>query len=166
MTCNFSPYLLHFIEINIQGKTFMESENPFNEGLRELSSGRTGEALFFFKKAAADNKTPLICSYLAYCRAKIEGVYREAVDICMDARKADPKNSDIYLNLGRIHLLAGNRKMAIHTFRLGLRYERNSRIINELKALGQRKAPPFPFLNRSNLINKYLGKLMTKFSLR
>ena len=144
----------------------MEIDNPFDEGLRELSSGRPVTALGFFNKAAAEKKTPLISSYLAYCRAQTEGVYREAVNICMEARKAEPKNSDIYLNLGRVHLLAGNRKMALQVFRLGLRYERNSRIINELNALGQRKSPPIPFLNRGNPINKYLGKLMARFSFR
>lgn len=144
----------------------METENPFDEGLRELSCGRPDEALNFFNKAAAKNKTPLLCSYLAYCRAQIDGIYREAVDICMEARKADPKNSEIYLNLGRVHLLAGNRKQALQVFRLGLRQERNNRIINELNALGQRKAPPVPFLDRGNPINKYLGKLMAKLSLR
>jgi tetratricopeptide (TPR) repeat protein len=144
----------------------MEIENPFDEGLRELSSGRPDTALRYFSTAAAEKKTPLICSYLAYCRARVEGVYREAVDICMEARKADPKNSDIYLNLGRIHMLAGNRKMAIQAFNLGLRHERNGRIISELNSLGQRKSPPLSFLHRSNPINKYLGKLMTKLSLR
>jgi len=144
----------------------MEIENPFDEGLRELSSGRPVAALGYFSKAAAEKKTPLICSYLAYCRAQTEGVYREAVDICMEARKADPKNSDIYLNLGRIHMLAGNRKMAIQAFTLGLRHGRNSRIIGELNALGQRKSPPVSFLHRSNPINKYLGKLLARFSLR
>jgi tetratricopeptide (TPR) repeat protein len=144
----------------------MASENSFNEGLRELSAGRPVTALGFFNKAAAEKKTPLICSYIAYCRARIEGVYREAVVICMEARKADPKNSEIYLNLGRIHMLAGNRKLALQAFSLGLRYEKNSRIVSELNALGQRKTPPIPFLHRSNPLNKYLGKLMAKLSLR
>ena len=144
----------------------MEKENPFDEGLRELSSGRTTLALDFFRQAVAENNTPLASSYLAYCRAKIEGIYKEAVDVCMEARKEDPKNSEIYLNLGRIHLLAGNRKQAIQVFRLGLRQGRNNRIVAELDALGLRKSPPFPFLERSNPINKYVGKLLTKLWLR
>jgi tetratricopeptide (TPR) repeat protein len=144
----------------------MEIENPFNEGLRELTAGRTDLALDLFEKAVAKEKTPLACSYLAFCRAKMEGVYREAVAICMDARKEDPKNSEIYLILGRVHLLAGNRKQAIHVFRLGLRQERNSRILTELNALGLRKSPPIPFLQRGNPLNKFLGKLLTKLWLR
>ena len=144
----------------------MELENPFDEGLRELNAGRTDLALRCFEKAVEQENTPLACSYLAYCRAKEEGVYREAVAICMDARKEDPKNSDIYLMLGRIHLLAENRKQAIHVFRLGLRQGRNSRIENELNALGLRKSPPLPFLQRSNPLNIFLGKLLTKLWLR
>ena len=145
---------------------FMEIENPFDEGLRELSAGRTDLALRCFEKAVEQEKTPLACSYLAYCLAKEKGAYRESVAICMDARKEDPKNSDIYLILGRIHLLAENRKQAIHFFRLGLRQGKNSRIENELNALGLRKSPPLPFLQRSNPLNIFLGKLLTKLWLR
>ncbi len=144
----------------------MEIENPFDDGLNHLSAGRADLALVCFKKAVAREKTPLACSYLAYCRAKIEGVYKEAVAICMDAMKEEPKNSGIYLNLGRVHLLAGNRKQAIQVFRLGLRQEKNSKIISELNALGLRKSPPISFLHRSNPLNKYLGKLLTKLWLR
>ncbi|HLO24552.1 MAG TPA: tetratricopeptide repeat protein [Geobacteraceae bacterium] len=143
-----------------------EIENLFDEGLNALSAGRTEQALSCFEKAVEQNNTPLACSYLAYCQARISGTYKEAIAICMDARKEDPKNSDIYLNLGRVYLLTGNRRQAIQVFRLGLRQERNSRITNELNALGQRKSPPIPFLDRGNPINKYLGKLLTKLWLR
>lgn len=143
-----------------------EIENPFDEGLKELNAGRTDLALRCFEKAVEERGTPLACSYLAYCRAKEEGAYREAVAICMDARKEDPKNSDIYLMLGKIHLLAENRKQAIHVFRLGMRQGKNSRIANELNALGLRKSPPLPFLHRSNPFNKFLGKLLSKLWLR
>ena len=146
--------------------THTEIENPFEEGLHELSCGRTALALDFFRQAVARENTPVACSYLAYCRAKIEGIYKEAVEVCMEARKEDPKNSEIYLNLGRIHLLAENRKQAIQVFRLGLRQGRNNRIAAELEALGLRKSPPIPFLERSNPLNKIVGKLLTKLCLR
>ena len=145
---------------------YVDTENPFDQGLKELYAGRTDLALDSFEKAVAEENTPLACSYLAFCLAKEEGRYKEAVALCMDARKEDPKNSDIYLNLGKVHLLAGNRKQAIQVFRLGLRLQRNSRIVNELNVLGQRKSPPIPFLQRSHPLNKYLGKILTKLWLR
>lgn len=146
--------------------TIRELQNPFDEGLRALSSGMTKLALYFFEKASEENYTPLVRSYLAYCQARTGGTYQKCVALCMDARKDDPKNSDIYLNLGKIHLLADNRKQAIQVFKVGLRQQRNSRISAELSALGMRKPPPLSFLHRTNPVNKYLGLVMTKLWLR
>ena len=142
------------------------TEIPFEEGLRALNAGRTGEALVWFEKAVAEGKTPLVCAYLAYCRAKEQGNCKEAIALCMEAIKDEPKNSDIYLNLGRVHLLAGQRRSAIRAFDLGLRYGKNSQIVNELILLGRRKAPPLPFLSRTNPLNKLLGKFLKKLGLR
>lgn len=146
--------------------SIMELANHFDAGISELDAGNAKLALSLFEQAAAEDDSPLVRSYLAYCRAKTKGMFRDAVAICMEARREEPKNSDIYLNLGRVHLLTGNRKQAIQVFRLGLRLGRNSRIISELTALGLRKEPPLPFLQRSNPVNKMLGKLMTKLWLR
>jgi tetratricopeptide (TPR) repeat protein len=148
------------------GMHIKELEHPFDEGKRELTSGRPKSALIHFTKAAAMDNSPLVRSYIAYCKALTVGVYAEVVGICMEAMRDEPKNSEIYLNLGRIHLLAYNRKQAIKVFQLGLRQQRNSRISTELTALGVRKQPPFPFLHRSNPINKYLGIALNKLCLR
>lgn len=142
------------------------TETPFEEGIKALNAKRTGEALQWLEKAVAVKKTPRTCAYLAYCQAKEQGKYREAIALCMEAMKEEPKNSEIYLNLGRVYLLAGQKKGAIRAFDLGLRYEKNPQIVNELVLLGRRKAPPLPFLPRSNPINKYLGKLLKKLGMR
>ncbi len=143
-----------------------EIENPFDEGINALSAGNHVLALSCFKRAVAHAQTPIACSYLAYCQARIDRTYKDAINVCMEARKEDPKNSDIYLLLGRLYLLVGNKKQAIQVFRLGLRQEKNGRIANELNALGLRKDPPIRFLERSHPINKYLGKILTMFWLR
>ena len=148
------------------GMSIKELEHPFDEGLRELEAGKPKQALVFFARAAALDNSPLVRSYIAYCRAMTNGIYAEVVAACLDALREEPKNSDIYLNLGRIHLLADNRKQAIQVFRLGLRQKRNSRLSAELSALGLRKPPPLPFLQRSNPVNKYLGIIMTRLLLR
>ena len=142
------------------------TDMPFEEGLKALNAGRSGEALDFFEKAVAEEKTPLAVSYLAYCRAKEKGPSKEAVALCMEAIKDDPKNSDIYLNLGKVYLLAGQRKAAIRAFDLGLRYGKNPQIVNELTLIGRRKSPPLPFLSRSNPLNIYLGKFLKSLGFR
>jgi tetratricopeptide (TPR) repeat protein len=142
------------------------TETPFEEGLKALNTGKTGEALEWFAKAMAEEKTPRAVSYHAYCRAKEEGKMKESIALCMEAVRDDPKNPDIYLNLGRVHLLAGQRRSAIRAFDLGLRYGRSPQIESELALLGRRKAPPLPFLPRSNPLNKLLGKFLKKLGLR
>jgi tetratricopeptide (TPR) repeat protein len=142
------------------------TEIPFEEGLKALNAGRTGEALDCFAKAVAEEQTPRAVSYLAYCRAKTEGKFKESIALCMEAIKEEPKNSELYLNLGRVHLLAGQRKSAIRAFDLGLRHGRSPQIENELALIGRRKAPPLPFLSRNNPLNKLLGKFLKKLGLR
>jgi len=146
--------------------TINELTNNFDAGLQELYAGRAKSALRLFEKAAAEDNTPLVRSYIAYCRARTGCSCLESVAICMDAHREEPKNTDIYLNLGKIYLLAGKRKQAIQIFRLGLRQGRNMRLSAELNSLGVRKSPPFPFLQRNNPLNKYAGLLLTRLSLR
>ena len=141
-------------------------ENPFEVGLKALATDRMDDALKWFRKAVEENRTPLACSYLAYCLAKEEGNYREAVAICMDAMKDEPQNPAIYLNLGRVYVLSGHKRSALRAFELGLRYGKNQEIVNEIDLLGWRQNPPLPFLPRANPLNKMLGKIMKKVGLR
>jgi len=142
------------------------TETTFDEGLKALNAGRTNEALEWFDKAMAEERVPRTVSYFAYCRAKEKGKVKEALALCMEAMKEEPKNSDIYLNLGRIYMVAGQRKSAIRAFDLGLRCGKSPQIEKELSILGRRKAPPIPFLPRSNPINRYLGMFLAKLGLR
>lgn len=141
-------------------------ENPFAEGLRALGTDRMADALDWFGKAVEQENTPLARSYLAYCRAKVEGAHNEAAALCMEAIKEEPKNSGIYLNLGRIYLLSGHKRAAMRAFELGLRCGKNSQIESEFNAIGRRKSPPIPFLKRNNPANKLLGKILKKLGLR
>lgn len=141
-------------------------ENSFEVGLTALATDRMADALKWFRKAVEENKSPLACSYLAYCLAREEASYREAVAICMDAMKDEPKNPEIYLNLGRIYLLTGHKRPALRAFQLGLRYGKNPEIVREFNRLGWRQAPPLPFLQRANPLNKMLGKIMKKAGVR
>jgi tetratricopeptide (TPR) repeat protein len=139
---------------------------PFEEGIKALNAGKTEEALGLFEQAAEKEETPLVSSYLAYCRAKETGVYLHAVSLCMEAIKEDPKQADVYLNLGRIYLMAGQKRAAIRAFDLGLRCGKHTNIVKELEGIGRRKRPPLPFLSRSNPCNKFLGKFLKMLGMR
>ena len=111
-------------------------------------------------------RTPFVLSAYALCMAAVKGSYKSAVNLCHEAIKKDPKNSEHYYRQGRILLLAGRRKDAIWVLRMGLRHGRHKEILETLAALGIRRPPPINFLARSNPFNKYLGLLLAKLNLR
>jgi tetratricopeptide (TPR) repeat protein len=96
--------------------------------------------------------------------------YSKGVEICRQAIKAlieqMPLGKEfflptLYLNLGKAYLAAEKRKDAYESFRRGLKIDKNNEaLFSEMKSLGIRKKPPLSFLNRSNPLNKYLGKLI------
>lgn len=142
------------------------AEELCRQGVDALMNGDGNRALAFFEQAVAISRAPLYCTNLAYCLAKERGDFRQAISLCREAIKDEPKNSIHFLALGRIHLLAGQKKEAIRIFSMGLRHEKNNEIMDELNRMGCRKAPAFPFLDRENPLNRYLGKLLTKIGWR
>ena len=143
-----------------------ETEKLFKKGLEALTEGNTLSALSYLEKALHAKYSPVIISYYAFCIAKERGQVGKAVSLCEEAIKREPQNSQLYLNLGRIYLIDNNKTDAIKTFREGLNYEANQQIIDELNRLVIRKPPIFPFLKRSNPINKYLGIILKILRLR
>ncbi|RQW85623.1 MAG: hypothetical protein EHM79_11330 [Geobacter sp.] len=135
-------------------------------GITALSAGNTALALKHFEEAAELDETPELISNLAYCLAKENQDFEQAISLCRSAFRDESWNSIHYLNLGRIYLLAGRRNNAIRTFRDGLLHENNPRIKEELSRLGSRKYPVIASLPREHPFNHMLGKLFTRLKLR
>jgi Flp pilus assembly protein TadD len=123
-------------------------------------------ALTCFEQAIRLEWTPLACSCLAYCRAKVRGNFREADLLARKALEMEPGNAVHYKNLGRILLLAGDNEQGIQMLRQGLRYGERISIVQELEKLGIRKPPIFKGLARSHPLNKYLGLILAWLGLR
>ena len=109
----------------------------------------------------------LILSYFGCLQSIIDRKYRSGIEACRKAlalfKAPDTYSAGIvypilYLNLGRACLAAGKKHDAIQAFQKGLSYDGNHfELKKEQRLLGIRKAPPVPFLSRSNPINKYIG---------
>ncbi|HEX8948100.1 MAG TPA: tetratricopeptide repeat protein [Dissulfurispiraceae bacterium] len=138
----------------------------FDKGMEALVHNKTLAALAFFEKGLQLEDNPSIYPPLAFCIAKERGQTRKAIELCEEAIQKDPSNALHYLYLGKIYLHIHNRDYAIMAFRAGLKYETNSRIIDELNKLATRKPPVISFLKRSNPVNKYLGIVLAKLGLR
>jgi len=147
----------------------MIDANPealFKKGLESLDRNEWTSALACFEKAAGLSNLPLYISYLALCIARERGQAKKAVSLCKDAIEAEPDNTVIYLNLGKIYLMQGKPREAISVFREGLSRGTNDQIVEELKQVGNRRPPPISFLRRENPLNKYLGIILARLGLR
>lgn len=136
-----------------------------------LRNGKQKEAFALLQQATVRfPDEPLILSYYGCFQSLVDKKYRSGVETCKQAlillKKQRPFEEELlypvfFLNLGRAYLAAGKKADAIESFRKGLKYDNsNSELLKELRGLGVRKAPPVPFLDRSNPINKYIGILL------
>jgi Flp pilus assembly protein TadD len=134
-------------------------------GMLELNHGNTLLALQAFEQAATLARTPALLSCLGFCLAKEQGEVKQGRSLCLEALKLEPQNALHYLNLGRTYLEANQKMLALQSFRKGIKIQRHPGIVAELKRLGIRKAPVFPFLPRENFLNRYCGLILHRLGL-
>ncbi len=140
----------------------MELDGAVEKGMILARQGQYAEALKVFDEELCFTQDPGAMSYYAMCLASIEGNYDKAISLCLTAAEREFYNAEIYLNLGRILLLNGQKSSAIKAFRKGLKFDdMNDEILNEIKRLGVRRKPFFPFLPRESAFNKFMGGILS-----
>ncbi len=140
-----------------------------------LRKGHAKEAISILREAL--NKFPADSFFLSYygCLVAVaENKPKEGIKICKEALEGFRTSKSVgseffypifYLNLGRAYLKDNNKADAIKAFKDGLQHDpENHDLLWEVTKLGKRKQPPFPFLGRSNPVNKYIGMLISKVS--
>ncbi len=113
----------------------------------------------------------LLLSYYGCLDAIVNKNYERGVDLCKTAIEIFKEESReegslghevfhavFYLHLGRTYLAAGTKKFAVEAFKKGLEADpEDPYLLREVRRIGIRRKPVFPFLKRSNPINKYIG---------
>ncbi|HXV75819.1 MAG TPA: hypothetical protein VD788_05815 [Candidatus Polarisedimenticolaceae bacterium] len=148
------------------------AEESFDKGVAALGDGRQHEALAFFEAAieleckyGTGKPQARYLSHYGLCLGLAGRRKHEAVKFCREAVAMEGYNPDLLWNLGRALLIADLRREAYAAFVKGLRLEPGHKgIIQDLKAMGLRKRPPLPFLDRSNPINVLLGRIRSNGS--
>ncbi len=135
-------------------------------GASAAEQGNTLVALSYLESAARLGSTPILASYLGYCLAQERHQFKKGAGLCLEALKQEPEQAIHYLNLGRVYLAAGEKVLAIKTWRKGLRLGRNRLILEELKKLGIRRQPVFRSLPRSHSLNKHFGLFVARLGMR
>lgn len=116
---------------------------------------------------------PFIFSYQGYLDAVVNRNFSKGIKTCREAftilKEQVPFGEEffhpvLYLNLGKAYLSAGKKKEAYTAFQKGLEIDPDHReLLRETRKLGERKKPPVPFLERSNMFNKLLGRFFHLF---
>jgi hypothetical protein len=144
------------------------AEKSFNKGLQLLRRGGDGRecmalfeaALTLDRRAGNGVGQARYRSYYGLCLALRDGKVRDGLLLCRAAAKEEFFNPEMWLNLGRVELVARNKRYAHKSFRRGLRLApENEDLRRELDRMGLRRRPALPFLDRSNPLNVWMGKL-------
>jgi Flp pilus assembly protein TadD len=146
--------------------SLMEAELEFSRAEAALAADDTLSALPHLERALKLADRPGWYSSLGYCIARERGQHRRGMELCRQSLQAEPDNPDHFLNLGRVHLLAGDRVEALRLLREGMTKGECPGIVQLLVRLGNRKPPVFPALSRSNSLNRYLGLILARLGLR
>lgn len=149
----------------------LESENHFRKGLVALVDQRWEEASGHFHAAIQIEKQRCVKSpqmrYLSYyglSLAQAHGATPQAIHACEAAVRRDFYNPDLYLNLGRVYLLAGKTTRALAVFEQGLALAPRHRAMrDELSKVDRRGRPPLPMLHRNHPLNYWLGRIRRSF---
>ncbi len=142
------------------------AEREFERAREALAEEDCVAALGLVEKALKLDDNPSWYSLLGYCIAKERGQVKKGVELCQTALARESGNPDHYLNLGRIHLLAGQKAEAITAFRQGVAEGGGAELVNLLEEIGSRKPPVISFLHRDNPLNTYLGLFLSRLGLR
>ena len=111
-------------------------------------------------------ESPEMLSLMGYSLAREAGQFRKGIELCLKAIALNQYNSDHYLHLGRIYLLAKKKDLAIKIFSKGLKIRKNPRILEELRLLGSRRSPLFASFPRNHVVNRVTGKILNSLKLR
>ncbi len=138
-----------------------QAMEEFKAGLYWLFNNYARKALPHFRKAVELGKTnPFYLSYLGLSLAAADQRWDDAEEMCLSALRMKRTQAEFYLNLAQVYRLAGKRADAVETLNAGLPLtKRDERLSAALRKFGLRRSPVLPFLERTNFLNRELGKL-------
>jgi Flp pilus assembly protein TadD len=133
----------------------------FKQGISLLRNGHSLEALECLRRATElKQQNPYYLSFLGVAMARVERKWGAAVELCRTAVSLKRQEAQLYLNLAEVYVSAGRRNDAVETLDTALKYCGADAGITRVRArLGRRCSPVLPFLDRTNALNRSLGKL-------
>jgi tetratricopeptide (TPR) repeat protein len=145
----------------------LSAENQFKKGLTALVDHNYKDATVFFKRAIdvdlARNRLKPDLRYLSYyglSLARAGMSTAEAISICRQTVSRHKNHPVLWLNLGRVYVMAGKHARALEALDRGAQLAPENRVLaRELEQLERRSSPVLGMLPRSHPVNIALCKL-------
>jgi len=148
----------------------MENPTPealYREGMGALASGNASLAERKFRAAIVNGKErgtlrPSMrhVSYLGLSMALAHRPSEKSLKLCQRAVDGDPTDPVVFYNLGKLHIMLGDKTKALQAFERGLHLApHNPRLKREMRRFNRRGRQPFPKLSRDHPLNRHLGRL-------
>ena len=136
-----------------------ERNTLFRKALGAHRAGHLHAAAQGFRRLIEDGSNdPQHLSYHGLLIALTEGRLEEGARFCARALRVAPYDSEMYLNLARVHFRARRKTLAIDVLRKGLRLDEDDQALRrELQRMNPRATPALDFLSRSHPVNRYIG---------
>ena len=84
--------------------------------------------------------------------------------LCEEAVYVRPRDPELYVNLAGVLVSSDRRELAMASLDAALALDPgNEASVEIIREFGMRRTPAFRFLERSNLLNKYVGLLRHRF---
>ncbi len=146
--------------VEIFGDKHREAEELCVKGIeRYEEKDLAGAHANFLTAYDMDPESPKATSWLGLSTAVYEKKVQKGMELCRKAVDSNVPDVMFFRNIGKCYLLLRNKRAAVGAFARGLQIEKGSRaILDEWKVLGFRRKVAFPFLDRSNFLNKMMGK--------
>lgn len=138
---------------------FEQREEIFRRALKMYRLGLFRDAATLFRRLVEDgSQDPRHISYCGLLIATGEGRVREGQRLCEQAVEDASYDSEMYLNLAKLHLRTGRKTQATRVLLQGLHIDpKDPALIRQIERINPRSSPTLPFLSRKNPLNKYLG---------
>jgi Flp pilus assembly protein TadD len=142
------------------------AEREFAQAVAALAVEDTLTALAHLERALKLQDNPGWYSCLGFCIAKERGQLRKGLELCLSSLAVEPAHPGHLLNLGRVHLLSGDKSEALRVLREGMANGGSPELSRLLENLGMRKPSLFPMLRRDHPLNKFPGLILSRLGLR
>lgn len=135
-------------------------------GVELLESGDRLRALSTFEMAYELKQTPEIRSFYGMLAATERGLIKTGIELCNSSIEDDPSNPIHYINLSKLLYSVERKSDAVDVMLKASTLGPSEEVSKWIRVVGLRKRPVFPFLARSNTINKYTGLILRRLGLR